>query len=186
MAERKKVTRELICSAALSIIGGDGAEALSMRTLAATLGIRAPSLYDHVRNRDEVIALVQSAGLKDFGDGFSNAGPGVGDKVLFYRSWALENPNLYPVVFQQRLHRELLTPGLEEGVLALVIQAVGGSHELARTMWAQLHGLVDLELQGRLPADADLTTTWNLVVTGLEQTQRAQKQTISRADTVQP
>jgi AcrR family transcriptional regulator len=173
MTKRKMINREAIGSAAMAIVQQTGVEALSMRTLAAALGIKAPSLYDHVKNRDEILALVQSAGLSDFGSGFAAAGETARQKILFYRSWALKNPNLYPVVFQQHLQRALLPKGLEEGVLALVIQAAGGSHVQARAMWAQLHGLVDLELQGRLPADADMEATWEQVIVGVELTQAA-------------
>ncbi len=167
------VNRQSICDAAIAIVNTLGVDSLSMRTLAGTLGIKAPSLYDHVKNREEVIALVQGVGLLDFGDGFRDAGPTVRDKILFYRHWALANPNLYPVVFQQRLHRELLPKGLEEKVLGLVIVAAGGSHVQARVLWAQLHGLIDLELQGRLPADADMKATWEQVIVGIEAVQNA-------------
>jgi AcrR family transcriptional regulator len=173
MSVRKMVNRQSICDAAMEIVASNGSDSLSMRTLAAKLGIKAPSLYDHLKNRDEVIALVQGAGLLDFGDGFSHAGPTARDKILFYRQWALANPNLYPVVFQQRLRRELLPQGLEEKVLGLVIVAAGGSHVRARVMWAQLHGLVDLELQGRLPADADMKATWEQVIAGIEAAQKS-------------
>jgi hypothetical protein len=92
----------------------------------------------------------------------------VREKVLFYRNWALANRNLYPVVFQQHLHRELLPVGLEAQVLGVVVEAAGGSHIRARAIWAQLHGLVDLELQGRLPADADMNATWQHVIASIE------------------
>jgi AcrR family transcriptional regulator len=173
MSTRKMVNRAAICDAAKQIIESHGIEALSMRTLAANLGIKAPSLYDHVKNRDEVIALVQAAGLLDFASGFASAGPSSRDKILFYREWALRNPQLYPVVFQQKLNRELLPKGLEEKVLGLVVAAAGGSHVQARVMWAQLHGLVDLELQGRLPADADMNATWQQAIVGIEAAQKA-------------
>jgi len=162
------ITPEAIALAARKIIESSGAASLSMRTLASLLGVKAPSLYDHVRNRDEVLAMVQAQGLRHFGDGFANAGQTPREKILFYRSWALANPNIYPVVFQQKLHRELLPQGLEASVLGLVIEAAGGSHIKARAMWAQLHGLVDLELQSRLPADADMKATWEAVITMLE------------------
>ena len=167
------VNRQSICVAARHIVEHDGVAALSMRTLATALGIKAPSLYDHVKNRDEVIAMIQSEGLSDFETGFATAGQTTRDKVLFYRDWALSNPNLYPVVFQMHLHRDLMTPGLESSVLGLVVEAAGGSHVQARAMWAQLHGLVDLELQGRLPDDADMKATWQQVIIGIEAAQKA-------------
>jgi AcrR family transcriptional regulator len=168
MATRKMVNREAICAAAREIVERHGVAQLSMRSLAARLDIKAPSLYDHVKNRDEVIALVQADGLRDFGAGFARAGSSAREKVMFYRDWALGHPHLYPVVFQLTLLRELLPDGLEAEVLAQVVEAAGGSHIYARALWAQLHGLVDLELQGRLPADADLAATWEQIVSGIE------------------
>jgi len=167
------VTRDAISTAALEIIEQQGEGALSMRTLAMRLDIKAPSLYDHVKNRDEVVALVQAKGLADFGRGFAAAGTSTREKIQFYRGWALANANLYPVVFQQFLQRALLPAGLESSVLGLVVAAAGGSHVQARAMWAQLHGLVDLELQGRLPADADMDATWEQVIKGIEAIQES-------------
>jgi AcrR family transcriptional regulator len=168
MSVRKMVNRSAIADAALKIVNELGAQSLSMRTLAAALAIKAPSLYDHVKNRDEVIALVQAEGLRDFGSGFAAAGSTPRQQILFYRAWALANPNLYPVVFQQRLQRDLLPQGLEASVLGQVVAAAGGSHLKARVLWAQLHGLVDLELQGRFPADADMDESWELVIQSFE------------------
>jgi len=166
------VNRQAIAEEAWQIVEAEGSSALSMRTLASKLGIKAPSLYDHVKNRDEVIALLQTRALEQFGEGFEAAGDSVREKVLFYRDWALANPNIYPVVFQQFLQRELITPGLESRVLEQVVSAAGGSHIRARAMWAQLHGLVDLQLQNRLPADADTDATWEQVIRTIENSQR--------------
>jgi len=168
MAIHKKINREAIRIAAIRIVEEHGVASLSMRTLATELGIKAPTLYDHVKNRDEVIALVQSAGLANFGAGFAQAGTSTRDKILFYRRWAVTHRNLYPVVFQQHLHREHLEVSLEAQVLSQVVEAAGGSHIQARVFWAQLHGLVDLELHNRLPVDADLDATWEQVIAQME------------------
>lgn len=53
--ERTPVTRERVFERALAIIDAHGLEALSMRRLAADLGVEAASLYHHVRNKDEVL-----------------------------------------------------------------------------------------------------------------------------------
>lgn len=168
MPVRKNLKIEDIVVAAKGIVERNGHEALSMRNLALLLGVKAPSLYEYVRNRDEIIALVQAAGLEQFGREFSSTGDTVREKVMFYRNWARSNPNLYPVIFQRFLFRDLLPAGLEESVLWQVIEAVGGSHLQARLVWAQLHGLVDLELHDRLPKDADLEATWEQVILGIE------------------
>lgn len=55
---RVPVTRERIVAAAAAIVDADGAEALSMRGLAAELGVTAMALYRHVDSRDELMVAV--------------------------------------------------------------------------------------------------------------------------------
>jgi AcrR family transcriptional regulator len=57
-APRSTLTRDRIVAEALRLLDAEGAEALSMRKLAAALGVGATSLYWHVANRDELIELV--------------------------------------------------------------------------------------------------------------------------------
>jgi AcrR family transcriptional regulator len=56
--QRSTLTRGQIVAEALRLLDGEGSEALSMRKLAAALGVGATSLYWHVSNRHELIELV--------------------------------------------------------------------------------------------------------------------------------
>lgn len=49
------MSRDRILKAALEIADGEGLTALSMRTLAGKLGVKAMSLYNHVRNKDDIV-----------------------------------------------------------------------------------------------------------------------------------
>jgi AcrR family transcriptional regulator len=55
---RSSLTRDRIVAEALRLLDAEGADGLSMRKLAAALGVGATSLYWHVANRDELIELV--------------------------------------------------------------------------------------------------------------------------------
>ena len=68
---RSSLTREQIVAEALRLLDSEGLEALTMRKLAAGLGVGATSLYWHVANRDELIELVidQIYGELDLPDG---------------------------------------------------------------------------------------------------------------------
>ena len=55
---RTPLSRERIAGAALSLIDADGLDALSMRKLGAALGVEAMSLYNHVRNKDDLLVAV--------------------------------------------------------------------------------------------------------------------------------
>lgn len=168
MSTRQAVTIERISDVAYDIVVRQGIAELTMRPIADALGIKAPSLYKHVANREAIIALVQARGLAEFGKAFIDAGPTPRDKALAYRKWAYANPHLYYVVMREPLLRELLPQGTEEKVLLEVVKAAGGSHERARAIWSLFHGLIDLELQGRYPAGADLDTTWENAISLLE------------------
>jgi AcrR family transcriptional regulator len=52
---RLPLSRERILAAALELVDDGGLEALSMRKLGQRLGYEAMSLYNHVRNKDDVI-----------------------------------------------------------------------------------------------------------------------------------
>jgi TetR/AcrR family transcriptional regulator, tetracycline repressor protein len=55
------VTREQIVAAALDLLDEAGLDGLTLRQLAGRLGIRAPTLYWHVRDKRELLDLVAAA-----------------------------------------------------------------------------------------------------------------------------
>jgi AcrR family transcriptional regulator len=52
---REPLTREKLFERALAIVDEEGLEALTMRRLAADVGVKAPSLYNHVSGKSELI-----------------------------------------------------------------------------------------------------------------------------------
>ena len=55
---RKPLTRVVVLKAALRILDEEGLEALSMRRVAAKLGVEAMSLYHHVAGKDDLIGAL--------------------------------------------------------------------------------------------------------------------------------
>jgi TetR/AcrR family tetracycline transcriptional repressor len=55
---RRALTRERVVAEALATIGADGVDALSMRALAARLGVVPAALYRHVRSKEQLFDLV--------------------------------------------------------------------------------------------------------------------------------
>lgn len=51
----KALTRDELFERALAIVDREGLEALTMRRLAADVGVKAPSLYNHVSGKDELL-----------------------------------------------------------------------------------------------------------------------------------
>jgi TetR/AcrR family transcriptional regulator, tetracycline repressor protein len=62
---RRTLTRERVVAEALAIISAEGAAALSMRAIAARLGVVPGALYRHVRSKEQLYDLVLDAVLAE-------------------------------------------------------------------------------------------------------------------------
>ena len=163
--------RDDIIDVAGQLLERNGRDGLTMRAIAADVGIRAPSLYKHVANKRELeIALVTGA-LQRQAETFEKVVTDSEDPLAgiaaAYRSWALEHPHLYELMNNQPLPRDDLPRGLEERAVRPLLDAVGGDMDRARAAWAFAHGMVTLELADRFPEHADLETAWRVGLTGI-------------------
>ncbi|MEU4237953.1 TetR family transcriptional regulator [Actinoplanes sp. NPDC026619] len=97
------LTRERIVAAAGALVDAEGLEALSVRRLAAELGVQGPSLYNHFPTKAEIVDavaddVVSRVDLSVFRErewpdalrGWARA----------YHSVLLEHPNIVPVLAQ--------------------------------------------------------------------------------------
>lgn len=57
-SRRRALTRERVVTEALTVISTNGVDALSMRALAARLGVVPGALYRHVRSKEQLCSLV--------------------------------------------------------------------------------------------------------------------------------
>ena len=62
---RRLLTRERVVAEALTVISAEGAQALSMRAIAARLGVVPGALYRHVRSKEQLYDLVLDAVLAE-------------------------------------------------------------------------------------------------------------------------
>jgi len=61
MPSSAQISESQLVPAALAVLDEQGLEGLSMRVLAERLGVRAASLYGHVRNKEDLLARVSDA-----------------------------------------------------------------------------------------------------------------------------
>lgn len=155
--------REIV-DAARELLEAEGLEALSMRRLGEHLGIRAPSIYKHLPDKQALENALISAGFEQQADAFEAALRGADDKLgalaAAYRAFAHAHPHLYRLMTERPLDRENLAPGAEQRAGRTVLEAVGGDADLARAAWAFAHGMTVLELNDRFPPGADLDSAW--------------------------
>jgi TetR/AcrR family tetracycline transcriptional repressor len=60
-----KLNREVIARTALRVLDANGIEGITMRTLAAELGVQAASLYFHVKSKEDIFRAVAAAMSED-------------------------------------------------------------------------------------------------------------------------
>jgi AcrR family transcriptional regulator len=148
-----------IVAAALRIVESEGPAALTMRRVAAELGIQAPSLYKHVTDKGVVQGLLQQHAMAEFGAAVRSAGRAPHDIAAAYRSWALGNPHLYELAARRPLRRDVIG-ATEQFAAEPLIEAVGGDRDRALALLGLAHGLVDLELRGHFAAGTDIDAIW--------------------------
>lgn len=153
-----------IVQAAWELLEAEGPEALSMRRLGDTIGMRAASLYEHVRDKRALEAALISLGFEEQAELFDRAIHKSKDPLISladaYREFARRQPHLYRLMTERPLDRDLLAPGVEDAAARPVLQVMGGDLERTRALWAFAHGMVTLELNQRFPSGADLDATW--------------------------
>ncbi|MGW0858557.1 TetR/AcrR family transcriptional regulator [Streptomyces sp. NPDC002690] len=100
------LSRERIVEAAGALVDAEGLGALSTRRLAAGLGVSGPSLYNHFRNKDEILDAVADAvsaqvDLSMFGaDDPRDWRRSLHDWAVSYRAALSAHPNIVPVLAQ--------------------------------------------------------------------------------------
>lgn len=125
------IDRDATIATALRIIDEEGLEALSLPRLARELDVKAPSLYHHFRDKDEILAAVAQ---RVVGATVAPRKPADGDwpawftqLVLNFRTAVLRHRNAAPLLLQF-LPREWLTDVYEDA--AAYLAACGVPAEL--------------------------------------------------------
>ena len=111
--QREPLTREQVVEAALLVMDAEGLDAVSMRRVAREVGVEAMSLYNHVRDKDDLLDGVVDLVMRGFA--FPEAGPG-DDPVAYGRAIAHGWRNVlkaHPNVMALFAHRHKPTRSLE-------------------------------------------------------------------------
>lgn len=148
-----------IVTAARTLLEQEGPEALTMRRLAARVGITAPSLYKHFPDKSSVVNALAGVMLRETAEALESAEtttPGSFPALAAaYRTHALAHPHLYRLTTSRPL-----PPDLEERAAAPLFRALADDADRARAAWAFAHGMVTMELNGRFPAGSDVAAAW--------------------------
>jgi AcrR family transcriptional regulator len=106
MVPRAGLDRGVVVRAAADLVNAEGVEALSLKRLSETLGVRTSSLYNHIDGLPGLRRDLALLNARQLGDRLVNAAVGRshGEAVLAiaqaYRRYIKENPGLYMATLQ--------------------------------------------------------------------------------------
>lgn len=169
-APARGAARERLCEAAARLFVEEGEAALSMRRLAAEVGCSPMAPYRHFADKQALIAAVRAAAftrLADALDGVAQDGRHrAADVGEAYVRFARENPAAYKLMFDLAQPDESAYPELAAAAARARGTMTGYVHELVEAgvlagdpvqlgfvFWATIHGLIVLDLAGRIPAE---------------------------------
>jgi AcrR family transcriptional regulator len=150
--------------AARKIVAAEGQEALTLRRLAADLGIQAPSLYKHFLDKAAVEAALADLAAQELDTLVASWAAERGADLAWIargcRRFAAENPALYRLAMSRPRIGDPSTP----------LRELLGGEAAARAAWAFIHGLIAIETATGFGSGADAQAAWTA---GLEAFARA-------------
>ena len=169
-SDDRGAVRVRLCDAAARLFLEEGEAALSMRRLAAEVGCSPMAPYRHFADKEALIAAIRAQAfdrLADALDGVAkdnrHRAADIGDA---YVAFARANPAAYKLMFDlaqpdEAAYPELATAAARarvsmSGYVGELVEAGvlrGDPVELGYVFWAAIHGLIVLDLAGRIPAD---------------------------------
>lgn len=172
MPTPERTSLAAIVAAGREIIDESGPTGLTMQAVAARVGVRAPSLYKRIRDRDALLAAVAESLVDDLGTRLAVAGRDLEALARTYRDFAHEQPEGFRLMFTASAPLEALDRAAGP-VLRASAALVGEAHALdaARLFTAWATGFLQMELAGafRLGGDVDRAFDYGLrgIITGL-------------------
>ncbi|MFF0201393.1 TetR/AcrR family transcriptional regulator [Streptomyces sp. NPDC005017] len=150
--------------AARELLEEDGSAALSMRAVARRAGVSATAPYRHYEDRDALVSAVAAEGYRELAGQLAAAHPApstpddLAAVAAAYVRFALDHPAMFRAMFaepcdpasEERVAATAVITEYVQGVVRAAFPGAGDVSALATTVWALVHGLAFLHLDGKL------------------------------------
>ena len=178
--------RRAMLQAAVRTIGSQGIDGLTLRGVGGALGVSRTALYRHFADKTALLAAVAAEGFRMLSEELTAAWErggrgreGFEAMGAAYVQFAVAHPSHYRVMFGADLlvieDEELKREG--EGAFAVLVQAIttlqrerlarrDDPEQMARFIWAAVHGVAMLAIDGRLGREATAIDSLTLYATG--------------------
>jgi AcrR family transcriptional regulator len=187
--------------AAMELLEESGATALSLRAVARRAGVSPAAPYRHYANREVLISAVAAVGYRELAAHLAAAHPApstpddLAAVAVAYVQFALQRPALFRVMFGEPCdpnssERVDAVTAISEYVGAIVRRCypVADPEALSTAVWALVHGLAFLHLDGKLDSStpAVVSDRVRAAVHAVHTASNATSQAVAGASSNQP
>jgi AcrR family transcriptional regulator len=157
--------RAACLDAALELLEEGGETALSLRAVARRAGVSPAAPYRHYADREALVSAVAAVGYRDLAERLGAAHPApstpgqLADVAVAYVQFALERPALFRIMFGEPCDRDNDERVAATAAVTLYLREIvarcfprSDPEALAPAIWALVHGLAFLHLDGKLDA----------------------------------
>jgi AcrR family transcriptional regulator len=157
--------RAACVSAAMELLEESGETALSLRAVARRAGVSPAAPYRHYADREALVSAVAALGYRELAErlGAAHPSPSTPEQLtsvaVAYVHFALERPALFRIMFGEPCDRDNDERAAATAVVTLYLREIVGrafpgadAEAMATAIWALVHGLAFLHLDGKLDA----------------------------------
>src|SRR3981081_3396975 len=155
--------RSALVRAALELLEESGATALSLRAVARRAGVSPAAPYRHYADREALVSAVAAVGYRELAERLVAAHPApatpeqLASVAVAYVQFALEQPALFRMMFGEPCDRDNDERVAATAAVSLYLREIvarcfpqADAEALAPAIWALVHGLAFLHLDGQL------------------------------------
>src|SRR6202011_214529 len=157
--------RAACLSAALELLEEGGATALSLRAVPRRARVSPAAPYRHYADREALVSAIAAVGYRELAERLAEAHPSpstpdqLADVAIAYVQFALERPALFRIMFGEPCDRDNDERVAATAAVSLYVREIvqrsfpqADADALATAIWALVHGLAFLHLDGKLDA----------------------------------
>ncbi|MDX6600969.1 MAG: hypothetical protein QOF13_171 [Solirubrobacterales bacterium] len=151
--------------AGVELLEESGQTALSLRAVARRVGVSPAAPYRHYADREALVAAVAAVGYRELAARLAAAHPSPSTPeemisvAIAYVQFALERPALFRIMFGEPCDRDNDERVAATAAVSLYLREIversfpqADAEALATAIWALVHGLAFLHLDGKLDA----------------------------------
>jgi AcrR family transcriptional regulator len=155
--------RAALIQAAIELLQEGGETALSLRAVARRAGVSPAAPYRHYADREALLSAIAAVGYQELAQRLAVAHPSpstpeqLANVAIAYVQFALDQPALFRIMFGEPCDRDndervAATAAVSQYVRAIVQRTFpdADADALATAIWALVHGLAFLHLDGKL------------------------------------